>query len=106
MQGLVLAGALHHEGAEAEKSSQRRAVVGHVGDLGQRHHGNLLGDQPVGQDQPLVGGDEPVVPPLEDLPDRPPDQDEPGPPEEICQEAEAGWQGGVERENQDEPGNG
>ena len=43
VQRLVLPGALHHERAEAGDAPDQRAVVGHVGHLGQRHHRDLAG---------------------------------------------------------------
>ena len=58
-----------------------------VGDLEQRHHRDLAADEAVEQQEALVGGDEPVAPPVEHPPEEPeaggPPEQEAGVPQQL-----------------------
>jgi hypothetical protein len=60
----------------------------------------------VEQQQPLVGGDEPVVAPLGDPVCRAADDREPEPPQERAHQAEPGRDGGVDPEHERAGGQG
>src|SRR5690606_12209790 len=82
-QGLLLAGRLQFERPVAEHAAERGLRVLHVGDPGERHHGDPAGDDALDEHDALVGEDEAVVVPLGDVPEHPahhpdPDDDEHG----------------------------
>jgi hypothetical protein len=76
-QRLILAGRLEHERAIAEHAPERGLLVLHVGDPQQGHHRDLAGDDAVDDHHALVGQDEPVEIPVEDLPGHPADHGKP-----------------------------
>ena len=62
----------------------------------------LLGHQAVGEDQPLVGGDEPVVAPLQQPPGGPDHDQDPEPPQHVGRVADRRGEKRVQPEGEDE----
>src|SRR6478736_10080777 len=81
-EGMVLARALEDELAVAAELAGDGADIAHVGRSEQRHHRDLVRDEAVAQQQPLVGRHEPVVAPVEQAPQQAQEQREEDPPED------------------------
>src|SRR5699024_11780437 len=67
VQRLYLPRGLDDHCAVAEHSAPEGTLVGQIRDLGDRHHQHLGGEHTVCQNEPLVGDNQPLHPPLHDL---------------------------------------